>query len=110
MYLSVKSDDIQEKEIGKYSNSKYKSTVSQSFSKSKRPGMENQNMLYTPGFKYRSFSEFGSLSWFSPSYNLYATKHYNYISYQKEQMQETLNAKIVVVGDGAIGKTCVMIR
>ena len=63
MYLSLELDNLQEKELGRYMNSKYKNTLNTSFSKSKREGMHNKEALFTPGFKYRRFSEFGP-SWF----------------------------------------------
>lgn len=59
MYALPHLDDVQEKEVGKFSNSKYRNVPTRTFSKAKRPGLEDRTKMHVPGFKYRRFSEFG---------------------------------------------------
>lgn len=41
--------------------SKFKNVITRTFSKSKRPGLEDKSKLFTPGFKYRRFSDFNGI-------------------------------------------------
>ena len=47
---------MSEKCPGKYSESRFKNSVTMSFSRSKRESLCNKHSLKTPGFKYRRFS------------------------------------------------------
>ena len=46
-------------DFGKSILSKFRNSVSGSFGKSERPSLADKSKIFTPGFKYKRFSDFG---------------------------------------------------
>jgi len=56
MYFYFNLDDSSSDKFGKSLISKFKNSITNSFSKEVRPGLEDKSKIKFPGFKYKRFS------------------------------------------------------